>query len=209
VRQPLSCLHAVSSRLDLPGMLEGAAYEELILDELNIKRVEYGSDESAMADISFKANFKTLGPKFGPKMKQVASQIAAMKKAEFPLEIDGVQICDEDVVITRRPKAGMVVASEGEVVVAIETALDAALLAEGLAREFVSRVQNLRKEADFEVTQRIVVTLQGDDEVKNAVNAFSDYVKGETLCDEISFGENQGSEFELNGHQVKIQVEKV
>ena len=208
VRQPLSVIHAVSGKLDLTAMLGGAAYEELILDELNIKRVEYGSDESAMADISFKANFKTLGPKFGPKMKQAAAQIASMKKAQFPFEIDGVEICEDDVVVTRKPKAGMVVASEGEVVVAIETALDDNLLAEGLAREFVSRVQNLRKDADFEVTQRIVVQVKCEDAIKNAIERFADYVKGETLCDEVRYGDNAGTELDLNGHKVSILVER-
>ena len=112
--------------------------------------------------------------------------------------------------VTRAPKAGLAVASEGSVIVGIETALTPELVAEGNAREFVSHVQNMRKEADFEVTQRIRVTVAADDEMKAAVEAHREYVMGETLATELGFGECAGAaEAVLNGHTVAIKVEKV
>jgi len=103
----------------------------------------------------------------------------------------------------------MVVASAGAIVVGLETSLTPELVAEGLAREFVSRVQAMRKEADFEVVQRIAVTATADDELKAALEAHADYVKGETLADSLSFGECAGAECDLNGHKAKIEVAKV
>jgi len=80
---------------------------------------------------------------------------------------------------------------------------------EGLAREFVSRVQNLRKEADFEVTQRIAVTVACDAEVRAAIDAFADYAKTETLCERLAFGTTGGDDCDLNGHVVKVKVMKM
>jgi isoleucyl-tRNA synthetase len=212
VRQPLSVIHIVSSNPEIRALLEG--FEELVTDELNIKAVAYGSDEAAMADLSLKADFKKLGPKFGPKMKAVAAAVAALTPAQAaalaggkPLDLgDGIAITADDVTIQRKPKAGMVVANEGELLTAIETALTPELVREGLAREFVSRVQNLRKEADFEVTQRIAVTVECGAEVKAAISAFTDYVKTETLCEALAFGTVAGAPCDLNGHAVKIAV---
>ena len=110
----------------------------------------------------------------------------------------------------RTPKAGLVVASEGDVVIALETALTPALVQEGLAREFVSRIQNLRKEADYDVVQQIRVTVDGDAELRAAIEAYSDYCKGETLADAIRFEPVAGVEpVVLNGHEAKLAVEKV
>jgi isoleucyl-tRNA synthetase len=218
VRQPLSVIHVVSANPEVRARMEG--FEDLVADELNIKAVAYGQDETAMADVSVKADFRKLGPKFGPKMKAVAAAIAGLSSAqaaalaanrEVVLDAAGetVTLTAEDVVVQRTPKAGMVVASEGDVIVGIETALTPALVCEGLAREFVSRVQNLRKEADFEVTQRIVVTVECDAEVRGAVEQFADYAKAETLCERLAFAVVPDGLFDLNGHDVKIAVAKV
>jgi isoleucyl-tRNA synthetase len=218
VRQPLSVLHVVSANPEIRAMLEG--FEELITDELNIKTVAFGSDETAMADVSVKADFRKLGPKFGPNMKAMAAAIARLSSAQAaalaanrPVAIEAaggvVELSADDVVVQRAPKAGMVVASEGDAIVGIETALTPALVQEGLAREFVSRVQNLRKEADFEVTQRIAVTVACDDEVRAAIEAFADYAKTETLCERLTFGTVDGDACDLNGHAVRVKVEKM
>jgi len=218
VRQPLSVIHVVSANPEIRARLEG--FEELVTDELNIKAVAYGADETALADVSVKADFRKLGPKFGPKMKAVAAAIAGLSSAqaaalaagrEVQLEVagEGVTLTAEDVVAQRTPKAGMVVASEGDVIVGLETALTPELVQEGLAREFVSRVQNLRKDADFEVTQRIAVTVECDADVKAAVARFDDYVKAETLCGRLSFEHVSDGLCDLNGHDVKIAVAKL
>ena len=124
--------------------------------------------------------------------------------------IEGVEIALDDVLITRAPKAGLVVASEGATVVALETALTPELVAEGLAREFVSHVQSMRKEADFEVTQRIAVKVGCDAELRSALEAHLNYVKGEILALELGFEDVPGAEAtDLNGHAARIAVEKV
>ena len=203
VRQPLAkiLVAGVDTKLD-----------DLLLDELNIKAVEYIADETALCDVSFKANFKTLGKTCGPKMKAVAAAIAAMTSFSGSATVEGFELTAEDVLVTRRPKAGMVVASEGAIVVGLETALTPELVAEGLAREFVSHVQSMRKEADFEVTQRIVVTAEVDADVQAALTTHADYVKNETLATELNFGACPDSpalpDVDLNGHAAKIRVAK-
>ena len=203
VRQPLAkiLVAGVDTKLD-----------DLLLDELNIKAVEYIADETALCDVSFKANFKTLGKKCGPKMKAVAAAIAAMTSFSGSATVEGFELTAEDVLVTRKPKAGMVVASEGAIVVGLETALTPELVAEGLAREFVSHVQSMRKEADFEVTQRIVVTAEVDADVQAALTTHADYVKNETLATELNFGACPDSpalpDVDLNGHAAKIRVAK-
>ena len=206
VRQPLSAIRVAGA--DVKGL------EDLITDELNVKKVEYVSDETELCDVSYKANFKTLGKKCGPKMKAVAAGIAAMGNGElgtgngeWPKVIEGVEIALDDVIITRSPKAGLVVASEGATVVALETTLSPELVAEGLAREFVSHVQAMRKEADFEVTQRINVTVETDAELKAALEKHIEYVKGETLTVEFAFGAVEAESVDLNGHAAKIKIQ--
>jgi isoleucyl-tRNA synthetase len=197
VRQPLSALKLAGG--DVKGL------EELIEDELNVKSVQFIADETELCDVSFKANFKTLGKKCGPKMKAVAAAIQSAK--EIPAEIEGIAIDAEDVLVTRSPKAGLVVQSEGKVVVGLETALTPELVAEGLAREFVSHVQAMRKEADFEVTQRITVTVKADDETRAALEKYLDYVKNETLATEIVWSDEVAAEaVDLNGHATAIAV---
>ncbi len=200
VRQPLSAIRIAGA--DVKGL------EDLIEDELNVKAVEYVADETELCNVSYKANFKTLGKKCGPKMKAVAAAIAAMKGFGGSATIEGVDITAEDVLVARSPKAGLVVASEGSVVVGLETALTPELVAEGNAREFVSHVQNMRKEADFEVTQRIRVVVMADDEMKAAIEAHRGYVMGEILATSLDFGSVDGPDVDLNGHITKILVEK-
>ena len=201
VRQPLSALRLAGA--DVAGL------EDLIEDELNVKAVQFVADETELCDVSFKANFKTLGKKCGPKMKAVAAAIAAMKSFSGTATVEGVELSSEDVLVTRNPKSGLVVASEGEVVVGLETALSPELVAEGIAREFVSHVQAMRKEADFEVTQRIAVTVETDAEARAALEAHLDYVKNETLAREFAFAEVAAEAMDLNGHSAKVSVKPV
>ena len=198
VRQPLASLKLAGG--DVKGL------EELIEDELNVKKVELIADETELCDVSFKANFKTLGKKCGPKMKAVAAGIAALKSFAGSATVEGVELTAEDVLVTRSPKAGLVVANAGAVVVGLETALTPELIAEGNAREFVSTVQSMRKEAAFEVTQRITLTVETDDEMKASLESFMDYVKNETLADSVTFAAAEADAADLNGHTTKIVV---
>ena len=224
VRQPLSALKVAGG--DVKGL------EALIEDELNVKAVQFVADEKELCDVSYKANFKTLGKKCGPKMKVVAAAIAGNAPGiaglhgkgsgtpESPsVVIEGIEIVAEDVLVTRTPKTGLVVASEGSVVVGLETALTPELVAEGLAREFVSHVQAMRKEADFEVTQRIAVTVSCDAEMQAALEAHRDYVMAETLTTALTYGEvmvvkslsaadgvEMRKDVDLNSHAVSISI---
>ena len=200
VRQPLSAIKIAGA--DVKGL------EDLIEDELNVKSVVYVADEKELCDISYKANFKTLGPKCGPKMKAVAAAIAKLG-GSVPEEIEGVKIAPEDVLVTRSPKEGLVVAAEGCAVVGLETALTPELVAEGDAREFVSHVQAMRKAADFEVTQRIVVKVSCDAIFRAAPEKHIGYVKNETLALDVVFTDAvAGEKAVLNGHETVIAVEK-
>ena len=213
VRQPLAALRVAGMRDEEREMREDLV--GLITDELNVKAVEFIADETALCDVTFKANFKTLGKKCGPKMKAVAAAIAQLTVSSAPsptnaARIEGFDITAEDVIVTRQPKAGLVVASQGAIVVGLETALTPELVAEGNAREFVSHVQSMRKEADFEVTQRIALAVETDAEMKAALEAHLDYVRNETLATKVEIVEKAvtAEKVELNGHATRIDVTK-
>jgi isoleucyl-tRNA synthetase len=199
VRQPLDSLQIAGGNVD--------GLEELLEDELNVKSVKFIADETELCNVSYKANFKTLGKKCGPKMKAVAQAIASAKS--IPFEIEGITITEDDVTITRSPKAGLVVASSGTIVVGLKTTLTPELIAEGNAREFVSTVQSMRKEADFDVVQRICLIVDSDDEMRKSIEQHLDYVKNETLTVELEFSTFDGDAVILNGHATKIKISKV
>jgi len=191
VRQPLRRLHVVSANAAVIDRLRD--YEDIVQDELNVKIVHYGRNETELADLKAKADFRKLGPVYGSRMKVVANAIARvphealatlLAEGSLTLDIDGeaIALSPDDIVIERTPREGLVVASEGDLIVALETEIDEALLREGLAREFVSRIQNLRKEAEFEVTQRIRIAYDGSAAVQQAIEAHRDYIQSETLA---------------------------
>ena len=217
VRQPLARLHVVSS--DPAVRQQVAAFAELVNDELNIKELVTDADEAALAHIQVKADFRKLGPRFGAKMKLAAAAIAALPAAEAVLlaagrpvtvDMDGTfeKIEPTDVVVQRTPREGLVVAAHENVIVAIETALTPELICEGLAREWVSKIQNLRKEADFEVSQRIAIDFVADDEVAAAIKTHRGYILSETLavaCLRMETLPNS-TELDLNGHLCQVRV---
>jgi isoleucyl-tRNA synthetase len=217
VRQPLARLHVVSA--DPAVCRQAEAFADLVTDELNIKALVTDADESALAHIQVKPDFRKLGPRFGAKMKLAAAAIAALPAAESALlaagrpvsvSIDGApeRIDAADVVVQRTPREGLVVAAEGSVIVAIETKLTPELVCEGLAREFVSKIQNLRKEAEFEVVQRIAIDFTANDEVAAAIQTHRAYIAGETLavsCLRVTELAS-GTDLDLNGHACRVRV---
>lgn len=216
VRQPLARLHIVSADSRVREALAG--YAEIIKEELNVKDIAFGDDETALANLTLKADFKRLGPRFGARMKAAAAAISALpmtlaaalargESVDFTLQGETVPLSPEEVVIRREPREGLVVSAEENVVVALETALNAALLAEGLMREFVSKVQALRKEANLEVTQRIEVTFCADDEVAAALDAWQDTILEEVQGDALIAGEAVGDPIDLNGHEIHIVID--
>ena len=218
VRQPLSVLHVVCR--DEQKIARIRRLTDLILDELNVKALAFGQRETSLATLKAKPDFKRLGPKLGNRMKAVAQAVVRLDEEAVDrlasgegvrLSVDGeeVDLAAADIIIERIPREGMVVASEGDLVVVLETELSHELVEEGLAREFVNRVQNMRKTADFEVTQRIRVTTTAEGVLREAVERFADYVRSETLCVELAFAPERpqaAAEWDINGHACVIAV---
>ncbi len=199
------------------------ALQDIMLDELNVKRVDVGEQDTALASLSAKADFKKLGPRFGPKVKQVAGAVAKLSSAELEPLLEGqtvditlqdgesASLTEDDLVIERLPLEGLVVASEGSLVVGLDTEVTPELEIEGLAREFVNKVQNMRKTADFDVTQRVRITFKADERVRNAVSQFDVYIRTETLAlvagaDDALTAES-ATAWDLNGCDCLIAVE--
>ena len=216
VRQPLAAIRVASADKAVRDALAG--YADLVQDELNVKQLVITPDETDLATLSLKADFKRLGPRFGARMKAVAAAIAALPAADaaalargedvaFDLQGEKATLAPADVVIRRQPREGLVVAAEENVVVALQTDLSPALIAEGLVREFVSRVQALRKEADLDVTQRIDIIVGADDELAAALTEWQDFILEETQGDALILGDPVGDPIDLNGHETRLLID--
>lgn len=220
VRQPLQKLMVVVEKNMRDAL---AMMKEIILEEVNIKELEILEDDSGIVHKSAKANFKTIGPKFGKKVKPVAEQIKNLTIAEISslekgkpitIDVDGekLNITPEDVEILSEQITGWIVESENGVMVAVDTELSEELLTEGLAREFVNRIQNMRKDAGFEVTDKINVAFSGSSKLIGAINSFTKYIAVETLAEkienrnELNGGFNQ--DWKIGDYNCKIQIEK-
>jgi isoleucyl-tRNA synthetase len=196
--------------------------ESVILDEINVKKIEYVNDESGIVKKSAKANFKSIGPKFGKSVKQVAERIMGMTPAEiakleqstsYELHVNGgsVWIGREDVEIIREDIQGWLVESDGGITVALDTELSDELVTEGLAREFVNRIQNMRKDAGFQVTDRIAIFYHGSEKLHRALQLMNTYIKSETLAVDFSDSFSQGeysSKLDINGEEVEVGIER-
>ncbi|MDH3194361.1 MAG: DUF5915 domain-containing protein, partial [Acidimicrobiia bacterium] len=188
VRQPLRSITVVTHDDAVADSI--VAHTDLLVEELNVKEVLTSQDEQSLVGLSAKADFKTLGPRLGSRMKEIADLIARLDHDQVvalrggaSVELDGEPITVEDVVIDRTPLPGVVVANEGLISVALDTEISQELLTEGLARELVSVVQGMRRDADLAVTDRITVVWQSDDpDVSEAVTAFSDLISSEVLA---------------------------
>ncbi|MDD3153577.1 MAG: isoleucine--tRNA ligase [Victivallaceae bacterium] len=198
VRQPLGRAVVVAANAADLELLRGT--ESIIAEELNVKAVEFTADEASLVSYRAKANFKVLGKKLGPKMKEAAAQIEQLASADLAALVRGgrrkVQFSDgsefeigaEDLAIQRDEREGMTVASEDGVTIALDTRLTVELEREGFARELVSRLQNLRKELAFEVADRIEVVLEFPDEAsRQAAEEFHDYIAAEVLASKLSY----------------------
>lgn len=219
VRQPLQTLHVACRNAEVLAAI--AELKDIILEELNVKVAEFRAHESDFATLKVKANFARLGPKLGPLVKKAAGVIASLQSEQverlaagesLTITVDGksVELVCDDLVIEHLPREGSVVAAEAGIVVALDTALTPDLIEEGLAREFISKLQNMRKTADLEVTQRIAVRFCGDDAIKAAITRFQDYIMSETLslsCEALADKPDKATDWDLNGHPCSIVFE--
>jgi isoleucyl-tRNA synthetase len=221
IRQPLQSVVLVSVQPAIRAELEEMA--GVIAEELNVKEVRVCANEEDLVHLSAKANFKRLGSALGRRMRAAAVAIEALPPAEIGrlrlgarLTIDlgdggaAVEIVEADILVQRQERAGMTVANAGDITVALDTTLSEALVREGWARDLVSRLQNLRKEAGLEVTDRIAVTYQLPAAAVAAVREFAPYIGSETLAVSLEPGElPKDAETEINGELCRLVIAKV
>ncbi len=197
--------------------------KDVILEEVNIKQLEVLNDDSSIVSKTAKANFKTLGPKYGKMMKILAQRIVELSKDEIKkLELDRslmiildgneISLTLEDVEIISTEIEGWVVESEGGITVAIDSELDEELIGEGYSREFVNRVQNMRKNYGLDVTDRINVYFSSDKTFSKQIIKFNNYIRNEVLANSINDGDLEGGykeEVSIGEYQCSITIEKV
>ncbi|MEZ5083714.1 MAG: isoleucine--tRNA ligase [Bacteroidales bacterium] len=197
VRQPLN-------KIMMPVLNGGfkdkvAAIKQLILSEVNVKEIEFMEDDSMLVK-QVKPNFKTLGPKYGKKMKQIANEISRFDKSHIEiLEKDGlinfdiddetIEVSLQDVEILTQDIPGWLISSLGPLTVALDITITEELKYEGIARELVNRIQNIRKEKDFKVTDKIQVIVEKKDDLEVAAMNNYDYICSETLAESLTFSE--------------------
>ncbi len=200
------------------------AVEQLILSEVNVKEMEYITEDSGVLVKKVKPNFKNLGPKYGKLMKQIAGQIQQFGQddikrlesvGEAALSVDDKEIIIgiDDVEIITEDIPGWSVATQDHVTVALDITLTPELLSEGMARELVNRIQNLRKDKGLEVTDRIQLTIEKSDDTYSAFAQYKDYICSETLA-QITFADHLNEEIAetvelVDGIQTKLKIKKI
>jgi isoleucyl-tRNA synthetase len=218
-RQPLSRI-AIPASPEVRRLIE--QMNDVILEEVNVRTIEFVDESSPIVRKTANPNFKVIGPKFGKNVNAVAKRIREMSSPEvnqldkagsFSTEVNGtaVSVALEDVTITAQSMEGWLVESDAGLTVALDTTLTPDLINEGLAREFVNRVQNMRKDSGFAVTDRIRIRFEAPARVQEAVTRMSDYVKSETLANEIAVGRDSAehwTKWEIEGDQCEIGISK-
>ena len=198
-------------------------YTDIIADELNVKEVKFADDVESFISYSFKPQLRTVGPKYGKLLggiRQALTDIngtAAMNELRIngvlKLDINGndVELTEEDLLIETAQTEGYVSESDGETSVVLDTNLTPELIEEGFVREIISKIQTMRKEAGFEVMDKIVVYAHGNDKIQDVMKAHEDEIKSEVLADEMVLGETDGyvKEWNINKEAVTMGVKKL
>jgi isoleucyl-tRNA synthetase len=216
VRQPLRRAVIVANEAERAAI---EARVELVTAELNVKELDFVSDESELVSYTAKPNYRALGPRFGKKMPQVAAAVEALDAAhvaavladggEVGIAIDGSDhtLGPDDVTLALQPLEGYEVEAEAGHAVALQLELDDELRREGLAREIVHAVQIARKEAGLEITDRIDLALAGDEELLAAARAHQEYLAGEVLATSVAYdGESEGAITKIDDRDLRIAV---
>lgn len=221
VRQPLSRIMIPAKNAHQQSQIE--AVKDLILSEVNVKTIDFLSKENNVLVKSIKANFKTLGPKFGAKMKAIAAAIASFSQEDIAtIECEGrfnltigqesVEIALSDVEIITQDIPGWVVANEDDLTVALDTTITESLRLEGISRELVNRIQNIRKEQEFDVTDNIIVEIEKQETLCKAAEAFRDYICSETLTQKLIFSDKVACPLQtidvIEGTELAIRITK-
>ena len=218
VRQPLKKIMIPILDVEFQKQVENV--KDLVLSEVNVKEMEFLTDTSGVLIKKVKPNFKVLGPKYGKMMKQIAAEINNMEQRDISLiekeerinvEIEGqdLEISIEDVEIISEDIPGWLVANEDKLTVALDINITEDLKQEGIAREFVNRIQNLRKDSGFDVTDKIVLEIGKNDAINQAVINYKDYIASQTLAEEVnlveSCNESEGKLVEID-NQVETYI---
>ena len=198
-------------------------YTEIIEDELNVKKVSFTDDVSAYTDYTFKPQLRTVGPKYGKFLGQIQKALAELNGNEAMAELkkngelkldsvnDNVVLCEEDLLITMTQMEGYMTEGDNEITVVLETKLSEELLEEGFVREIISKIQTMRKEAGFEVMDKITVSYQAKEKVQNIFAKFGETICADVLAENIVSGAVTGyqKEWNINGETVTLGVEKI
>ena len=217
VRQPLASI-MIPATEEQKRHIE--AVKDLIMNEVNVKELKFVEGQGILVK-KVKCNFRTMGKKFGKLMKSVAAAVDGLTQEQIAeLETNGkltidtkdaigaVEILVEDVEIISEDIPGWLVSNEGSLTVALEVELTDELKQEGMAREIINRVQNIRKDSGLEITDRIQITLAPNVEIESAVEAFGSYIKAQVLADQIIIAPNDGAAVDFDDFKLNIQVTK-
>jgi isoleucyl-tRNA synthetase len=219
VRQPLARIMVPVADRSFRNKFE--AVKDLILAEVNVKEVEFIDDSSAIVQKKIKPDFKVLGPRFGKMMKDISKKISELtrdeiadfeSKGNYTATIDGreITLTTSDVEIISEDIPGWQVANDGRLTVALDITVTDELRYEGIAREFVNRIQNIRKESGFDVTDKITVLISDHDNVREAVKKHAKYIGSQTLATKVDvvskIPENNSREIEIDDITLKIAV---
>lgn len=194
------------------------AVKDLIMSEVNVKSINFVDDSAGILVKKIKPDFKKLGPKCGKSMKMVAAQLQELSQEEissfeksgvYTLNIDGNDITIEkgDVEILSEDIPGWLVANNGSITIALDVTITPELQKEGVAREFVNRIQNIRKSSGFEITDKICVKIENSENVKGAIESFGDYVASQVLANSIELVEKVANPIELDFDDFKVNIE--
>lgn len=214
-RQPIGKMYIVSPKV-LPD-----EYTLLIADELNIKEIIYTTDTSTFFDYKFKPQLKTLGRKLGKLLPAVSEEIKNLpgvetmktlkEKGEISMMVDGTQVVllEEDLIVENVQPEGLSTESDRNFTIALDTCLTEELIEEGYVREMISKIQTMRKEAGFDVLDRITFGFDGNEKLKEIITRNKDFICEETLADNV-FESLTGyiKEWDINGESVTFSVEK-
>ena len=218
VRQPLQCIMIPVVDEEQRAHIE--AVKALIMNEVNVKEIQFVDGAAGVLVKKVKCDFKKLGPKFGKQMKAVAAAVAEMsqeaiaeleKKGSYTFNLDGAEAGIEtaDVEIFSEDIPGWLVANEGKLTVALEVTVTEELRREGIARELVNRIQNIRKSSGFEITDKIKITLSKNPQTDDAVNEYNDYIRNQVLGTSLTLADNVENGTELNFDDFSLYVSVV
>ena len=195
------------------------AVKDLIMSEVNVKELNFVEGQGVLVK-KVKCNFRTMGKKFGKLMKSIAAQMASLSQDQIAqletegsikLDIEGEEavVDASDVEIISEDIPGWLVSNEGNLTVALEIELTDELLNEGMARELINRIQNIRKESGLEITDRVAVTVASNEQTDKAIAEYADYIKTQVQADELNIGVNDGEAVDFDDFTLNIKVEKI